>query len=148
MNKHERATLSFGTARNPSALSFPTACKTLALSFPTTCIFNITKSETHLVQASPLALSFPTACIFNITKSEAVIVQASVPSPCHSRPPAFQNHKVRNTLSSGESPRIVIPDRLHNKIIKSETHFVQASSGISESKPKHLSRIVIPDRLH
>ncbi|MDZ4712684.1 MAG: hypothetical protein SGI89_10210, partial [bacterium] len=55
----------------------------------------------------------------------------------------------------------VIPDRLHKNIIKSEVDFVQASSGISESKPKHfikkklnivaqftLSRIVIPDRLH
>ncbi|MDZ4713723.1 MAG: hypothetical protein SGI89_15555 [bacterium] len=33
-------------------------------------------------------------------------------------------------------------------ITKSETHFLQASSGISESKPKHLFRLVIPDRLH
>ncbi|MDZ4711446.1 MAG: hypothetical protein SGI89_03875, partial [bacterium] len=31
---------------------------------------------------------------------------------------------------------------------KSEAVIVQASSGIPESKPRHLSRIVIPDRLH
>ncbi|MDZ4711288.1 MAG: hypothetical protein SGI89_03075 [bacterium] len=46
------------------------------------------------------------------------------------------------------SPRLVIPDRLHSKIIKSEAVIVQASSGISSSHHRHLSLLVIPDRLH